>query len=242
MRRFMAGFFVLHLDAEGEVTLATIKALCREMGLASPGRATALLMQLRMIGYIVPAPVQKDRRARRYIPSPQMRACFEMFFRDTLLAAAMIEPEAQRVAENLSDPKIWRAFISKLAKGTAGIARLNTKNPLTPFANHTAGMGVIYTIVMSGDASDTFPPSGPVRMSVAALARQYKVSRAHVLRMLKMAEREGSLHRNSDDSTGALCAPLRQTLLEYWAVTLMGMLACAHAALDASGSKAAEAA
>src|SRR5262249_39659034 len=93
MRRFFAGFFVLYLEAQGELTLATIKALCRDMGLASPGRAATLLIQLRLIGFIIPDPVQRDRRARRYIPSPQMRACFQTFFRDTLEAAALIEPE-----------------------------------------------------------------------------------------------------------------------------------------------------
>jgi DNA-binding transcriptional regulator LsrR (DeoR family) len=79
-------------------------------------------------------------------------------------------------------------------------------------------------------------------MSVAALARRYKVSRAHVLRMLKMAEKEGSLRRNSDDSTGMLHEPLRETLLEYWAVTLMGMMACAHSALEILDNEAARAA
>lgn len=233
MRRFFAGLFVLNLDAEGELTLATVKALCRELGLASPGRAAALLIQLRFIGFIVPAPVQRDRRARRYIPSPQMRSCFETFFRDTLKAAALIEPEVLRVADNLDDPQVYRAFLSKLALGTASLARIRTQNPLTVFARHAAGMGIVYQIALSGDADDTFPPRGPVRMSVAALARQFKVSRAHVLRMLKLAEKEGSLHRNGDDSTGVLCEPLRQTLLEFWAVQMMGTFACAHAALEA---------
>jgi hypothetical protein len=233
MRRFFAGLFMLQLDAEGEVTLATVKALCRDMGLASPGRAAALLIQLRLIGFIVPAPVQRDRRARRFVPSSQMRACFDAFFRSALEAAVLIEPEAGRAAEQLDDPKVYRAFLAKLATGIARLARTPTHTPLTIFARQTAGMGVLYQIALSGDADDTFPPRGRVKMPVAGLARQFKVSRAHVLRMLKTAEAEGSLRRERD-STGLLHEPLRRTLLEFWGVLLLGTLACAHAALEAA--------
>src|ERR1700759_2271734 len=73
IRRSMLAFFVIYLDARGGITLTAIHDLCRELGLASPGRATALLINLRMIGYVLPDPVQHDRRSRRYIPSETIR-------------------------------------------------------------------------------------------------------------------------------------------------------------------------
>ena len=242
LRRFFAGVFVLHLESKGELTLATVKTLCRELGLASPGRATALLVQLRVIGFIMPDPVQPDRRARRYIPTPQMRACFQKFFRDQLVAASKIEPETLRVAEHIDDPDVFRAFMQKLTTGMTAMARTQSKNPLTPFAHHTAGMGILYDLALAREEGDTFPPRGPVRLSVTALARKYKVSRAHVSRLLKLAESQGSLKRGADGNTIVICEPLRQTLTEFWCVSLVGTMACAHAALEAVASIEAEAA
>jgi hypothetical protein len=43
--------FVMILDARGPVTLATLQALAAELGFASRGRAAAMMMYLRMIGY-----------------------------------------------------------------------------------------------------------------------------------------------------------------------------------------------
>jgi hypothetical protein len=44
--RLFYGYLVIYLDASGGITLTAIRELCREIGLASPGRAQAILFHL----------------------------------------------------------------------------------------------------------------------------------------------------------------------------------------------------
>src|ERR1700709_2397695 len=95
--RVILGMIALYLDAKGGMTLSKIQAFLVEMRLPSPGRDAAVLIQLRLIGYVVPAEVPPNRRARVYVPTPLMRAAFHAHFRKDLEALSFMESEAAAV-------------------------------------------------------------------------------------------------------------------------------------------------
>src|SRR5690242_9106947 len=70
LSRVFYGIFALYLDARGELTLTGIQEFCVETGLASPGRAAAILLQLRMMGYVIRDPSPSATRRQRYVPAP----------------------------------------------------------------------------------------------------------------------------------------------------------------------------
>jgi hypothetical protein len=123
IRRSVLGLFVLYLDATRGVTLSTIQEFCTEIGLTSPGRTAAILMNLRMIGYLVRDPVQTDRRVRRYIPSPESKDLFRRLFRGGVVALSLIEPDAMRIADRFDEPEIFRACITTLGRGIANAVK-----------------------------------------------------------------------------------------------------------------------
>jgi hypothetical protein len=233
IRRSMLAFFVMYLHARGEVTVGTIHALCRELGLASPGRATALLINLRMIGYLIPDPVQKDRRSRRYIPAAAPRSVLAQSFRNRGLAFAMIEPEAIRVANRFDDQRVFDAYVSELANGLSAVLKRGDTSAFSLFAERNAGMGILYLLASSGEADDVFPPRRPIPISINALAADFKVSRAHVRKMLRDAEALGYVTRS--ESSVTLEEPLREAIVEYHAANYFAYASCACAALEAVG-------
>src|SRR5579862_6102379 len=82
-RTFYA-MFVLILDANGPVTLASLQALSAELGFASRGRAAAMMMYLRMIGYLERSPEQTSRRSVSLVASPKLKAIHDQFMQNEL--------------------------------------------------------------------------------------------------------------------------------------------------------------
>jgi DNA-binding MarR family transcriptional regulator len=238
VERLMLGFFILYLDTRGGITHASIKAFCKDIGLTSPGRATAMLVSLRMMGYIVPAPVQLDRRSRRYVPGLKHRLNSERSLRDGLLATAIITPAARAVAERIGDPAIFRTVVLCLGEGLAGAIKRDAKNAVSLFDRRNAGLGVLYRLAKSSRPGDVFPPRDPVPLSISALSNEFHVSRPHVRKLLTDAEKEGYLRRNADSSTVTLDEPLRVALAEYIAAHFIAFARCADAALRADGEAA----
>jgi len=106
------------------VTLAGLKALCAKFGLLSPGRAAAMLLYLRYLGYVSP---WRDRSASGraiYQTSPAFLAAWRAHYRAVLDAAALIDPGAGRVAARLDDPAFFQRFcqlhLEALVEGVKG--------------------------------------------------------------------------------------------------------------------------
>lgn len=232
LSRIFYGVFALYLDARDELTLTGIQEFCAETGLASPGRAAAILLQLRMLGYVLRDPDATGTRRRRFIPAPLMKESFVGVFRDELLGLALIEPDAAIAARRLPEPEILRQFILTMGAGFANIARSRATTQITPFADRNAGLAILYKLAIPGEADGEYPAQGAVRMSVKDIARRFAVSRSHVLRFLRDAETAGLLRRNADEATGFLEEPLREGLRYLHATTFMGTAACIHAAMS----------
>ena len=235
--RYFIGYFALYLDARGGLTLSSIRDLCTEMGLASPGRAAAILFRLLTIGYVRRDKEQKDRRFRRYVPTEEMRAAFRQSSRDELTALALIEPEATRAAERLDDPSFYKAFVLRAGEGIAAAVIADGtegRNATTLFTTRNSGTLILLDIVSSAQPGDAYPPRGRVKMNVRELARKYEVSHSHVRKLLRDAEKEGLLTRNPDEQTGTITEKLRTGLIDLHVTPLIGNAVCAQAAIEAT--------
>jgi DNA-binding IclR family transcriptional regulator len=91
-------------------------------------------------------------------------------------------------------------------------------------------MQILYHIVSSG--GDEHPPKGPVQISVADLKKRFPVSRSHVVKLLRDAERDGLLQRAADGQY-YLTEKLREGLTYFQAAIMLGHAANAHRALQA---------
>ncbi len=91
--------------------------------MTSPGRAAAILLNLRMIGFVVRDPAQRSRRERRYLPSPETIAVFRMSFRNEVLAFSLIEPSAARLADRFDEPKVFRAYVLTLGHDLTNLVK-----------------------------------------------------------------------------------------------------------------------
>lgn len=234
IRRLFYGIFALYLDARGGLTLTTIKELCAELDIASPGLAAAILVRLRMLGYVVPAADASDKRTRIYVASPTMKAAFADMFRRELLAFAIVEPEAKAAADAIGEQDVFRQFALNGGRGLRRALKTAAVTPITPFALRDAGIAILHEIALSGDDGDTYPPEGPVKLAVAPLARKFAVSRSHVLRLLREVESNGHLRRNSDELTGRLEPPLREDLRRFHASGFLMTSANIHQAIMAA--------
>lgn len=234
MSRLMYGYLVLYLDARNNgITLSAIQDFCSEIGLASPGRAAAILVHMRAIGYIKPNPTP-DRRTRGYVPSPEMKAALREAITGEARALALIEPEALRVAERLEDPAVFKAYLQRLGVSLANMMRTSTPGSIALFADRNAGMIVLFDILTSAAEDDVYPPRGTLNMSVTALAAKFQVSRSHVFRLLRDAEKGGYLKRNADEQTGTITEKFAADLIEFHAYVFMGISLCAHFALTSN--------
>lgn len=232
--RYFFAYFALYLDARGELTLTTIGDFVTELGLASPGRAAAILFRLRMIGYIERDKDQKDRRVRRYVPTEALKSMLRRIIRDELECLALMEPEAAIAAARLDEPDYFKAYALRAGQGLASIAQMENPNETRHFTARDSGAVILLDIATSGEPGDVYPPRGPVKMSVTELARKYEVSRSHVLKMLRDAENLGLLTRNADERTGVLSETLRSAVIDLHVSQLIGNAVCAHAAFEAT--------
>lgn len=232
--RFFYAVFALYLDAGEEgLTFSSMRAFCTDAGFGTQTRARAMLVHMRLIGFIKPDPNPSDRRVKRYIPSPVMKAALQETLKAELTALSLIAPDASEAIARFTEPEFFRTYIRTLGEGMLDILKQEKPNPTQLFARRDAGLLVLYKMLLSGEDGDVYPPQGPVQMSVAGMAKQFKVSRSHVLKLLRDAEKKGYLHRNSDERAGTLRDALRKSVIEFHVMVFIGIAACAYRALEA---------
>lgn len=224
--RIFYTMFALVLDANGPVTLAALQALSAEFGLVSRGRAAALMMYLRIIGYLERRPEQASRRSVNLMASPKLIAIHDKFVENELRAAAMLEPEAETALARLTEPAFRRAHLRQTGIGLKRLIRL-PGTPTSLFAERDAGLPILYQIAGSGDV---YPAHEPVRVNLSETARQHEVSRAHVTRLLRDAAAAG-LMRQEPSGAWTLLEPLRDALNRLHAFSFVAHCAVACGAL-----------
>jgi len=234
--------FALYLDARGGLTRSAIQQFCEEAGLASPGRSAALLLQLRMKGFVHRGTVSGDKRVRNYIPAPAMRDAMRAIIRLQMESFSLIEPEAAEVARRLNEPAVFTPLILEIGESLARLLKSGTRSELTMFAERASGIQVLYHLALSGDEGDSYPPRGDIPLSIADLSRRYSVARSHVLKLLRDAERKGFFIRHADGKSLRFTEHLCDVLNRYHAGFFMGLAICAYRALKTAGNELTQAA
>ena len=210
--RFSVSFAAFYLDATGGITVPRLKELCRVVGAASPGRARAILFYLLFLGFAAPA--GKLGRVSRYVATERLREVWKSFLQARLDAASLIEPAAQSVAAKLDDPSYLNAFVRVQGSGISYLgSQLDRRSPFqdafqTCILDRNAGMQFLHYLTLRQPDEKAYPPGGAITISLRDAARQLRVSRQHLMRVLHDAEAAGLLVRG-DGGTVQLSSSMR---------------------------------
>lgn len=229
--RYLAAMLAIYLHVSGGLTLPRLKEFCTATGFLSPGRARALLIYMRYLGYIVPFAGRARGEPARYRPTESFIASWRTHVRAALSAAQLIDANVGLLLSRLDEDAVLESFARIQGEGLLASAKSADQGMavLRVFVHRHAGTQVIWSMLLADD--DTFPPAKPLALSVSALARRFDVSRIHLRRMLDNAKREELLTLN-DDGTVTLLPPLRAMLDALYATQLIRLLGATAQTLD----------
>jgi hypothetical protein len=228
--RMVIGYLSLYLhysyrpdDPLSGLTVSRVKEFCAEQKLCSAGRAEAILMVMRLFGYLEQAPGSSDRRVRRLVPTDRLVGQLRERWQRLFAAMAMVMPEGEQGLSALDRPNFAAAFVARLADYFRAGVRLVDHSPgLDTFADRNAGIIILMNLMLAGDENDTFPPTRPVPVSISALSKRFGVSRVHVRKVLRDVAALGwTTPTNTDDGRVILQEPLRQAMLNFFATAFL---------------------
>jgi hypothetical protein len=145
---------------------------------------------MRHLGYLEPDPGASSPRRASFRVAPQFLASYRRHSASVLDALSVVEPAVGLLWRNLSAPGVFEALVIEQCD-----AFISSRSQARPFAafyrvflHRLAGIQILHGLVAQAPA---FPPAGNIPFSISGTARRFKVSRAHVARMLKDAHAEG---------------------------------------------------
>ncbi len=205
--RWHISLFAVHLhllsrpnDPRSGLTVSRMTALCVEQKFCSPGRAKAMLMLMRVFGYLAPAPNEADRRLRRLVPTERLMALHRERNRRLFQAIAMVLPACAEAFAAQSHPDFTGHFVCRYCEQfLTGFRFIDGIPDMRFFVDRNAGIMILSHMMLSGEADDTYPPSLPVSVPLSTVCRRFGVSRAHVRRLLQGAETQGLVERLDGD-------------------------------------------
>jgi len=205
--RLLFAYIALYLDASRDpadpssgLTPTRMRTLVAEHDICSPGRATAMLSLMRFGGYLAPDIQVVDRRQRRLVATDKLHNLLRERWRVHFNAMAPLLPDGDELLAALDDPAVRRALvIGMVERFRAGFRFISHAPGLGLFGERNAGLFVLMSLLIAGEAGDTVPPSRPVPISMAALARRFRVSRPHVLKLIRDAADGGFIERSGQE-------------------------------------------
>ena len=220
--RYVAAMLAIYLDASGGLTLPRLKTLCAAFGMLSPGRARALLLYLRYLRYVEPAPTPRGQPVR-YVPTASFVTAWRRHMVAALEAAVVAEPALEPFMNRLCAPDALDIVTRIQSEGLLSAVDsqgARTHLPLyTVFIHRHAGSQVLWRLIAG---SEDFPPRRTPAIPAAEMARLFAVSRIHVRRMMDDAERCGFLSRETDGAL--LFSPgAREEVEAHFAVQLASL-------------------
>jgi len=239
--RLLFGCFALHLhfsrdpaDPASGLTPGRMKAYCAELDICSAGRAVTMLALMRFAGYLAPDPNVSDRRQRRLVATDKLATLLAERWRLHFAAMAPLFPDGAALRDAMDNP----AFLPPLMRAmhhrfVAGFRFLTHAPGLGLFGERDAGMLILASLIAAGEADDTVPPTRPVRVSISALSRRFTVSRAHVLKLIRDAVRDGFIARvGAEGEQIAFLPRLAEAAPNVLATMYLFFAACAREAQE----------
>lgn len=235
--RMMMGWMTLFLDANYDphdplsgLTVNRYKALCARAGLSSPGRGAATLGLMRFAGYLEPATRAARGLPLRLVPTDKLIAPLRARLEFALTALARLRPEGAIGLARLSDPSYFKCLLRCLGEQFLARERLVDHAPgLAFFAERKGGLLILMTLMLSAQADDPLPPSGPMSVSVKELARRNAVARAQVRELLRGGVDAGLLVMGSGDASAYRMTPELQAGVANFIAAVLLLLADAVA-------------
>lgn len=230
--RNVAAKCLAYLHVTGGLTLPRLKELCASVGLVSPGRARALLLYLRYVGYVQLLPLRHKGAPAQYLPTDRFLKTWRNHMRAMLAAAAAIEGAAGLVLHDLDVVGVFETFVRCISEGyLEGLHNIDPNSPFfRVFMHRYAGTQLVHLLVTA--TPDAFPPQEPFASSISAAARRFGVSRTHIRRLLVAAEKEGLL-RLEQDGTVRLEPSGRDAIDHIYATQILVFLIAAARTLKA---------
>jgi hypothetical protein len=222
--RYVAAMWAMYLYASGGLTVPRLKEICASSGLVSPGRARALLLYMRYLGYVVALPKQRRGDVASYAPTESFLASWREHLRAALQAAEQIEPAVGFVLGRLHEPAVLERVSRIQSEGLLAWAREGDQQEpfVRVFMHPHAGNQIVWTL-FSAIPDGAFPPQGPLTFSIGAAAKRFGVSRTHIRRMIDAAARE-NLIVYAEDGTIEFQQGAREILSRYYATQILQLL------------------
>ncbi|MFT0862525.1 hypothetical protein [Ancylobacter sp. G4_0304] len=233
--RFILSLLVLDMHFEalaggprGGLTSGRLKAQAAELGLCSPGRAGAMLATFRLLGLVTSVP-DPDRRLNRLAATEKLLALHRERWRRTLEAMVGFMPEVRPGLERLDDPAFLGPFVAAfLLPFRQGWRMVDDVPELDMFVERDGGLVLALSLMETGRGAP--PPP------IAHLARNYRLSRSHIVGMLHEAEQAGLVSRPEPRGGGIALPALVEALEKLVAVAmLMQAQAVRRACADMEG-------
>lgn len=244
--RMLFGYVALYLhlsrdpaDPTSGLTPTRMKAMCSELDICSPGRAAAMLSLMRFAGYLTPDIQVVDRRQRRLLATEKLFDLLRTRWRLHFSAMAPLMPDGQAMLAALGDKAVEAAFVAAMVRHfRAGFRLVHSAPGLGLFGERNAGMLILSSLIASGEEDDTVPPSRPVPISIAGLARRFAVSRPHVLKLIRDAAEQGFVERlGSNLNTVVLQPRLLDETQAFFATSYLFLADCMREAMQASAGE-----
>lgn len=237
--RYVAALIAMRLQFSGEITLPRLKQFFTESGFASPARARALLLHLRYLGFVEPSPERRKGEPQTYAATAKFIEAWRGQALAGLKAIIILEPEVGLLCHDLGRPEVFAIFARIQAENLmAGTPNFDQQAPLARALLHrNAGSQISWALLSASD--DDFPPRAALKVSIAALARRFDVSRVHVRRLLAECERERLLTRESEGVI-RFADGGRETIRYFYAQQLVNLLVSAAETRQAMASSSFE--
>lgn len=229
--RYVAAMWAITAHLTDGLTLPRLKDVCAASGWLGPGRARALLIYLRYLGYFETVSAGARNAPARYAPTAKFKAAWRRHLALALEAAHLIEPAVSHVLARLDENDVFETLTRLQGEELLASTQAFDKKSdyVTIFMNRYAGLQIVM-LLLTG-STGAFPPSDPIPFSISAAAKRFKVSRVHITRMLADGEQAGLIRRN-DDATITLQEAGRAAIAGNYALQLIRLLSQAARTLE----------
>jgi hypothetical protein len=239
--RFLMAMFMLFLHyswradaANSGLTAARLREICVGVGLCSAGRVEAMLLMMRVAGYIERVENPSDRRVRRYVPTAKFVDLHRERHWRVLSAIDTLRDDAAYAARICggNDDAPYRRFILTMGYGyLAGYRIIDAASVLQNIIDRDVGLPLMLCVLLSSPKYSELAPERFRTTSVAGLARRFNVSRVHVRSVLRDAAAAGLVLRNDDTAQVTALPALSDAVESFFASAFVFAGSCAEIAL-----------
>jgi hypothetical protein len=233
--RMAIGYLALYLhdggapDGRGSgFGVGQLKAMCAASGIASPGRAGAMLGLMRMTGHVASASAAGDRRRHVLVPTEKLREAHRARWSRVAEALRVVRPDAAD-AFALGDPEFEAAYVRYSTEyWLAGMRMIDIAPEMQLFLDRNGGLMILLSIILSGEAREGELPDGPIPITISGLSSRFGISRVHVRTMLRDAEAAGYIARTGAGGSHVVLRPeLLESIRTFFAAVILYISHCA---------------